>query len=259
MLLQLPGYSIQHSPCSAGPRSEVAPAQSLGTLCYALQCTGYLLELGIEWNYFEFVVLPKAITLTEYRVYFKRNFCITFPVITGLCGHSIWLAPVHRAYEFSFCALMWRLTVLNLNSLWKHVTSFALISFASPDLYQHFVSSFFSYCVSLHLSFLPFLSLPHFPHPCATPFTSPLFHYIIPNVSWKQRDSQALLLCLCCRHLSGCHCARDNKPQGQAFGSVLPRKWEWEDHLHYLRCYPFLSPLLPFPHSLFNPARKQIM
>lgn len=89
VLLQLPGYSIQHSPCSAGPRSEVAPAQSLGTLCCALQCTGYLLELGIERNYLEFVVLPKAITLTEYRAYIKWNFCITFPVITGLCGHSI--------------------------------------------------------------------------------------------------------------------------------------------------------------------------
>lgn len=45
----------------------LAPVQSLGNLCYALQNTGYLLELQVEWNHLEFGVLPTAIALTVLR------------------------------------------------------------------------------------------------------------------------------------------------------------------------------------------------
>lgn len=84
----------------------LAPVQSLGSLCYALQSTGYLLELCVEWNHLELGAVPTAITLTEYRAQFKGVFNITCPVTPGPCAHCTWLAPVHRAYEIWFWALL---------------------------------------------------------------------------------------------------------------------------------------------------------
>lgn len=78
--------------------------------------------------------------------------------------------------------------------------------------------------MSLHLevSYLSFLYLTS-----STPTPPPLpphFSFILSLICLGSRDSQALLLCLCCRHLIRCHYGRDNKPPGQAFVSVLPRK-----------------------------------
>lgn len=66
----------------------LAAVQSLGSLYYALENTGCLLELQVECTYLEFGVLPTAIALTEYGALFKDLFSITFPVIPGPCAHS---------------------------------------------------------------------------------------------------------------------------------------------------------------------------
>lgn len=90
------------------------------------------------------------------------------------------------AYRAWCLAVVLNSTYFNLNSLWKHVSSFALIIFDSPDLYPHFASSLFSYCISPFLGFPPFL--PHFPHPVPPPLP-PHFSMILSLIGLGSKET----------------------------------------------------------------------